>query len=362
MSKTDKKKVVLYSILHWGLGHATRSIPVIKGLQTRGYEVIVCTDGKVVDFIKEEIAGIKVELLPAYNIRYSSSSMVMNMLLQLPKIYSAFILEKVIFKKLVKKYSPTFCISDNRYGCKNKIVPSFFLGHQWNILDSKGNKHKLASKLNQYFISKFQQIIIPDGNNSEFSGKLSKDIPKGFGIYVGILSRFTKTNFFTDHSKYDATIILSGPEPSRTNLEKNIISVLSGEKGKSFILVRGTNRKSESLSAENIEVLNLVNSNQLSDIIDQSACVISRSGYSSIMDYVRLGAKDLIFIPTKGQTEQEYLARYYNDKYSIAKIDEDNLDQLTEQLNKNRKPGLVEGESLGINGLIDKIEKLVSLL
>ena len=47
----------------------------------------------------------------------------------------------------------------------------------------------------------------------------------------------------------------------------------------------------------------------LQSAINESKLIISRSGYSTIMDLEKLGVK-VFFIPTPGQFEQEYLAKY----------------------------------------------------
>lgn len=47
--------------------------------------------------------------------------------------------------------------------------------------------------------------------------------------------------------------------------------------------------------------------------IERSAFIISRSGYTTIMDLVKLGHPALL-IPTPGQTEQEYLAKHLLEK------------------------------------------------
>jgi UDP-N-acetylglucosamine:LPS N-acetylglucosamine transferase len=47
--------------------------------------------------------------------------------------------------------------------------------------------------------------------------------------------------------------------------------------------------------------------------IISSEVIIARSGYSTVMDLSSL-EKKAIFIPTPGQTEQEYLAEYFKDK------------------------------------------------
>ena len=58
----------------------------------------------------------------------------------------------------------------------------------------------------------------------------------------------------------------------------------------------------------------------MKDIISGSDSIITRSGYSTIMELVSLNCTALI-IPTPGQTEQEYLAGHLSEKgwfYSVS--------------------------------------------
>jgi len=55
----------------------------------------------------------------------------------------------------------------------------------------------------------------------------------------------------------------------------------------------------------------------------ETPVIISRSGYSTIMDLVRLN-KSAILIPTPGQTEQEYLAKLMMERkwfYAVSQND-----------------------------------------
>ena len=50
-----------------------------------------------------------------------------------------------------------------------------------------------------------------------------------------------------------------------------------------------------------------MNSTQLETAFNESELVLSRSGYTTVLDLAKLGKK-AFFIPTPGQYEQEYLA------------------------------------------------------
>jgi len=158
---------------------------------------------------------------------------------------------------------------------------------------------------------------VPDiDGEANVSGELSHKNKQINNLkYIGILSRFEKLNKFDKTNKLLA--IISGPEPQRTVFENIIIKKFSKENYKS-IIVRGTSegRKKDTI---NISFINIANSKKLQQLISQSEYIVSRSGYSSILDYIKLGVK-AILIPTPGQTEQEYLAEYLSQKYNFTHV------------------------------------------
>jgi hypothetical protein len=308
------KLTILFAILYWGLGHASRSIPIIKELLDEGYNVVVCTDGPVVTFLEKELKAnhdLNYEYLPPYNISYKSDSMVWNITTQLPTIYNAYRKEKRTFKQLVSKHRPVACFSDNRYGCLVSSVPCFFIGHQWNILGSKGENLGLPSKINQQFIRKFDAMLIPDDENIKLSKKLSADNSAFKRYFIGIQSRF-ETLTKSSAKAYKFIAILSGPEPARTRFENQVLVLFKNRHqrnpNESFTLIRGTNSDIDSRIPPFINIYSLADSQQILTSVGQAEWVIARSGYSSLMDFYRLGLSKVILVPTPGQTEQEYLA------------------------------------------------------
>ncbi len=333
-----QKPRVLFGILNWGLGHASRSIPIIQYLQEKGYEVIVCSDGYVLDFIRQEVQDATFETLPGYNMHYKHRSMALNMMLQAPKLYYVYSKEKKTFRTLEKKYTPDFCISDNRYGCNAKSAPSFFISHQWNILGSTQRKHGLASRVNQYFIKKFSALFVPDDPVLNITGLLTMDIEhKQYDL--GLLSRFEKKQRNTEHVTYHSVAILSGPEPNRTTFEHKLIAFYKSQPKARFALIRGTDKKLDIEIPSHVDVFHIVDKDKIQELVYKSEMVICRSGYSSVMDFLILDLKRVLYVPTSGQTEQEYLAkrlRVFHGYESLKEEDcnENNLERITEDIRK----------------------------
>ena len=125
-------------------------------------------------------------------------------------------------------------------------------------------------------------------------------LPKKYK-YIGIQSRFTFRK--NERKKYDICAIISGPEPQRSILEKIITRQLKTYTGNS-IIIQGKTEITSKNHINNITILSNANSKEINQIILSSKLVISRSGYSSIMDLYKLKARSIL-IPTPGQYEQE---------------------------------------------------------
>ncbi|MBK7872558.1 MAG: hypothetical protein IPJ74_18690 [Saprospiraceae bacterium] len=128
------KKRILVAPLDWGLGHATRCIPIVQELLDQDAEVLLATNGGAFELLRKEFPTLIVEKLPAYNIRYANGNMYWNVGIQLPKIIKAIVSEYYTLKKLIHQYQIDAIISDNRYGCFSKKVKCIFITHQINIL------------------------------------------------------------------------------------------------------------------------------------------------------------------------------------------------------------------------------------
>lgn len=304
-------KRILVAPLDWGLGHATRCIPIVYELLAQGAEVVLATNGRAFELLKKEFPDLPIEKLPAYDIHYQSSNMFWNIGLQLPKIAKAAWQEHRVLKALIAKHQIDAVISDNRYGCFRRNVKSVFITHQLNILIPNFILQKLVNRINHQFIRHFDECWIPDvEDTNNLSGELTKfstEIPAKF---LGVLSRMNSLDL---PQKYDAIIVLSGPEPQRTHLEKLILAqaiFLTHQ----FLLVQGkTETYRETYIATNIRVVTFLAGDALNRAMAAAHIVICRSGYSSIMDLAMLGKK-AILIPTPGQTEQEYLAKRFFKK------------------------------------------------
>ena len=305
-----EKKKILIAPLNWGLGHATRCIPIINALIEHHFEPILASDGVALELLKKEFPDLKAFKLPSYNITYSkkASSFKLKLIKDSPHLLKTIKKERKAVEKIVKSENISGIISDNRFGVRHKSVPSVFITHQLKVLS--GSTTWLSSKLHQKIIMKFDECWVPDNRGAEnLSGNLGH--PEGFQSfvkYLGPLSRFKKLELPV---KYDLLVVLSGPEPQRTLLEDKLLTELVSYDGQVCFVKGKINEDQNKTANGHISIYNYMTSTELEVALNESELILSRSGYTSIMDYAKL-EKKAFFIPTPGQFEQEYLAEKLN--------------------------------------------------
>lgn len=308
-------QTVIVSPLDWGLGHATRCIPIIRELIRNENKCIVASSGRSFELLKQEFPELTHEQIPAYGISYSTNafSTFLKLLVQIPKAFSIKANEERLANELVSKYSASILISDNRFGMHSKLCKSIFITHQirirlpW-IFRWLEYPFYLANK---FIIAKFDECWIPDYNGTKnISGILSHSwkIPNSY--FIGPLSGRKKINC---EKEFDIVAILSGPEPQRGIFETKLREILPKLPYKSCLIRGVVAPHNNSTKIGNCKIQTFATNNEINQLICGSRLVISRAGYSSIMDYEELKCK-AILVPTPGQSEQVYLGHYLEPK------------------------------------------------
>ncbi|MBN2892583.1 MAG: hypothetical protein JXL97_12015 [Bacteroidales bacterium] len=318
---------ILISPLNWGIGHATRIVPIIKYLK-KTHNVTIAADGNSYFFLKKEFPELIIKKAPSLEIHYSPTRFLMpfKILITIPKLLIFYFKNRKWIESYIKKHKTDVIISDNRFGFFSKKVKSIFITHQIRIAMPKNLRifSNLAFGVNKLNIEKFNECWIPD-KNSQLSGKLSDTKKlKIITHEIGILSRFTNNINKEKRAKYDILIIISGPEPQRTIFEKKITESLKKSSYKTLIL-SGKPQKSDITTQNNITIKSHVSTDAFLEYLTSSKIIIARAGYSTIMDLIAL-KKTAIIIPTPGQTEQEYLADYLHNKELFIRAKQDNFD------------------------------------
>lgn len=320
-------KKVLIAPLDWGLGHATRCIPIIRELLNRNCEVNIAGSGDSLALLKKEFPALPFFELPGYQPVYShSDAMVWKMARQLPRFVSTIRKEHQDVEQIIKDHKIELVISDNRYGCWSATVPCVFITHQSNILMPHGFAWlaRWVGRMNDRLMKRFSFCWIPDSPmTNSLSGKLTSVKEKSKRIkFIGNLSRFTPPQ--KAEIKYDVVCVFSGPEPQRGILEKIVVDQLQHSSLKYFV-VRGVLSPDSAPALRDDHSVDFLPTRELQNVIEQSDCVIARSGFSTVMDLAKLGKK-AIFIPTPGQTEQEYLAERLMKKKIAYAMDQNSFE------------------------------------
>ncbi|MBD3636021.1 MAG: hypothetical protein HUJ25_01665 [Crocinitomicaceae bacterium] len=290
-------KTVIISPLDWGLGHAARCIPIIRQLKAQECKVIFAGVQLQIDLIHKDFPDLIVELIPGYDIELDSqSSTYWQMLVQFKSMKRRTKQEHVMANELVHKYDADIVISDNRYGFYSADALNIFITHQLNPQIPVFRKS--VKRMIENYIAHFNHLWIPDNPENPICGNLL-DAEIAIPVhYIGYLSRFEKREV---PLAYDILVIVSGPEPERSRFQELVTDILRSEDWKYRVV---TPNKSE----EDWVVTN-PSTEELEQLINASNLIVSRAGYTTIMEFLSLG-KSAILIPTDGQYEQIYLAEH----------------------------------------------------
>lgn len=315
MQKFIVVKRILICPLNWGLGHATRCVPIISALTNLGYKVIIAADKGPLAFLKKEFPDLEFIEFPGFEPVYSrSNTQVFKMMTSLPKALKYFKKDHKTVEAIVKSHHIDVVISDNRFGCWSKEVHSVYITHQLHIQVPRIWQWMtpLVNVFNSSYINKYDEVWIPDyEDNPSLAGKLSHPYNKSIKTeYLGIISRFNIDNQDNTEKTHKYLVVLSGPEPQRTMFEDIVLKQAKEIKDKVIIL----RAKPEGCDIPkdipgNVTMYNHVDDKMFVKLIQNAENIICRGGYSSLMDLVRLG-RSAFLVPTPGQTEQEYLARH----------------------------------------------------
>ena len=383
--KTPRR--ILISPLDWGLGHASRIIPLIDKHLELGDNVIIAGSGMSLNLLKKHFPHLHSIEIPSFTMKYSAGkSQVWAVAKAFPRLIYYSIREHKALKRIVNEENIDFIISDNRFGLFHKTVPSAYITHQILIKLPKGWAwlEPFVAFVHRCIINRFTECWVPDFENmsESLAGELSHPAIMPENVkYIGILSRFSKRctpyggatdgititqaspvlrtsdtclqnritpygreNIITDcardfipfghqyvsparlclsklnialaYSQNSSLLtILSGAEPQRTMLEKELLMSLQEDQHENIILVQGKVEAEQKVSkVGKVTVYNYMNTEELQEYILKADKIICRSGYSSIMDIHALGKlQNATLIPTPGQTEQEYLAEYISN-------------------------------------------------
>lgn len=302
--------MALVAPLDWGLGHTTRCIPVIRLLQQNGYKVIIAAEGRQTQLLQQEFPGLQFLALQGYRIRYTQYKrfLPLKILWQVPKIMWRIRQEHRWLQQAIDLHKIELVISDNRFGLWSPRATCVFMTHQLSIQTPLPWLTRLARRLNYRFINRYSACWVPDigATSGNLAGALSHPptLPRVPTRYIGPLTRLRAV---TAAPTYKWLFILSGPEPQRTLLETKLLAVAAQLQEPVFLLRARPGDTALPEVPSNCTVANHLDTAALESLFAASEYIVSRSGYTTVMELLALHKKALL-VPTPGQTEQEYLA------------------------------------------------------
>jgi len=311
---------ILVCALDWGLGHATRTSQLVRHWRAEGAKVTLAGNGRSLAFWAREFPDLPRRELPDYAITYAPGPLLLpSLALAVPRLWSVRQAEAA----LVTSWRDDFdaVVSDNRFGCFLPGKPSWFLTHQLHLAAPRGLEwgEDLLERAMARALRPFDLVLIPDHPSQGLSGKLGHPAhPKRFPPlrWIGPLTRFEG---LAGHPSawagpWDTLALLSGPEPARTRFERDIRTMLAGRPGR-HLLVRGLPHleiPAHPGTESDLQEVPHLPTDDLAAALRGARSIITRGGYSTLMDLEALGKLDAscLLVPTPGQTEQEYLARH----------------------------------------------------
>ena len=323
---------ILITVLNWGMGHASRTLPIIEGALDLGWEVDVASKGDALVWLKNRLkdkSGVTFFDKPGAVITYSHQFTMLKIVAQTPQLLLSIYKERKWTAKHVKSRSITKIFSDNCLGTYDVNVPSVLMTHllrfpvPWIL-------SPMAQWMLRRFTRHFSEVWVPDlpPGKTSISGPLTSKTIHPKTKFIGILSRLenpSKDLTQTSTTPYPLVAIISGPEPHRTTMENALRTWMQNrpEKGLIFAGKPGGGFRKDG------DILTLYDPSdvEISKAIYTAQILICRSGYTTLLDLVAL-KKQAILIPTPGQMEQEVLSTFWTEKFGFASCTQDDLKNL----------------------------------
>ncbi len=333
---------ILYGVGSWGLGHATRSLAVLERLLAAGAHITVVSAGRALALLREELDG-RCALLAWPDVPQTISrtawGFYLRSALAVPAMLRVMAAERAATAALHRRSRFDRIVSDNRYGIQHPAVPSFHIAHSLRFI-APGRVRPIELVLeafNYRWFARLRKVIVPDDPQDRLAGDLAHGLrvfPASLLAYVGPLCSVRPLPAPQD---VDVFVTISGPEPQRTLLERQVLRQLPGLPGR--VVVALGRPGSSGPAAGGAEVYPYLDRRRQQEMLARARVVVSRSGYTTLCELATLG-KRAVLVPTPGQTEQVYLARYHDRRGTVLAACQHTLDLATDTARAAARPGL----------------------
>jgi len=357
---------IFYKVLSWGLGHATRSLPIIRKLVELKHDVTVSSSGRALELLKLELGNSCTfmeipDIFCSFLRDYHYLLLLPKAVIEIPRFFKLVQREHELVENVLDELQFNLVLSDSCYGAYSHKIPCYFLSHHlkpfwfWKVQSLQQFNEKILSRL----INRFDKILIPDYPGSPLSGLLSTNfryIDEKKVHYVGILSDYKRRDVPKD---IDYLILISGHEPQRTSFQNIIMKQLEYLWGKIVICLGKPEKLGKCFSQNGKEICGFLTKQERDLLMNRSKFIISRPGYSTLMDIIETRLKSGLFIPTPNQTEQEYLAEFHHRRGNFWAVKQKKL-CLKENIKEARKLQIFKGfQHFGTEHTVENILKIV---
>ncbi len=322
---------VLVSPLNWGLGHATRDIPIIRELLHFGHEVTVAATGNALLSLRREFPACRFIDAPDYPAPYDTGNLLLiRLLMSLPAMLTLLAAERRCVAKIVAQDRYDLIISDSRPGMYSDTVPSLFMTHQvhYHLPFAIWPAEILGLGMNRVLFDKFRRVIVPDNppGPMALAGKLSHPVLASSYPHLyfsGILATARTMDLPQD---LDYLFIISGPEPQRTIFERIVLPRLGSLPGTKVVLLGSPAGAGTRSPDPETTIISYASTEEKIALLNRAKFIVCRPGYTTMMELAEIGKRHALFVPTPGQTEQEYLSDYYRKQGWFFSQAQDRLD------------------------------------
>ena len=334
---------ILFAVASWGLGHATRDLPLINRLLDCGHDVTVVSSERALNLLKLEL-GRRCTFLewPDIPLTLSKTAPLFyaKFTISLPLAFRAIVAERRALEALLDDRPVDRIISDSRFGIRSRRVASFQLSHGLRFIAP--GRTRAAELLMEYVyhrcFGRTSSFAVPDSELDGLSGDLSHDlrfVKRDRISYIGILSGVRCRPAEPD---IDCYVSISGREPQRKILEDIVLQQVYDVPGRVIVSLGKPEEAGRIWRHGRSEIHSFVNRVEQEELMNRARMIVSRSGYTTMMELAELG-KNALLIPTPGQTEQEYLADYHLQKGTYYSTTQDRLDLPRDLARAAKYPG-----------------------
>ncbi|HET8700682.1 MAG TPA: glycosyltransferase [Nitrococcus sp.] len=320
---------VLFAVHDWGLGHATRVLPLIRALLRRGHRVGVVSAGRALSLLRRELGAqcMYFELADIPKpLGLRPMTLYVRMTLALPEVFRIFRLEQAFARRLCLEHGFDCIVSDSRFGMALEEIPSFYIFHSLRqIIPGRPRRlEQLVEWSQRRLLARAQRILVPDSATLGLAGDLCHDLAcdwSGRISYIGILTSMARMPVPED---IDCFISISGAEPQRGVFERLVLEQVSGLPGR-VVIALGRPEAAEIIHDDGrLTIYGYLARARQAEMMNRARLIVTRSGYTTLMELAELGKKALL-VPTLGQSEQEYLAEYHRRAGRVHSVDQRRL-------------------------------------